>query len=417
MALQHLKFVAFIAMLAVSSRVLATEFKSLESCDESWRIKARDGATLEAAAEESRDKGAVKVALPSPKIRGKIPNCGFYVPKEKRGDYWNGTDGIAFKIKGVGDEKWGTVSILHNENKYFRFYATFPVVKGEWTEVIIPWREFYQRNFDGRMEEKLGEIFAVWFTLPASVDAGYPLQRYPAQEYILDDIRLVTGLPKLEMSADSGSVEKALKKLKSKQAVKIVVTGASITWGLKTKNPEKDCYAARLEAKLRKEYAYDDITVVNHAVGGFSTYQAGCNLGRWVFDEEPVDLYVIGGDPSYNSYSDAKNHPDGLAQEQSNLEHYIEAVIRRGSSELIYVVNCLHLDKDTSTRNDALAEMCRDTAKKYNLIVVDTYADFQTHDPAWLWKNYYTANGDGVHFTEKGMQRAAELILLAIQNK
>lgn len=316
--------------------------------------------------------------------------------------------GIRFLVRGDAGTQWGNIMFRYGAN-YTRAWALFPVTT-TWTEVTIPWREFFQQNFDGPMDTHYKETFWIEFASGFLQTYGHPLSGLPAQAYEIDEIRFVDGvnLPATPLPQGS-SIKKTVNKLKAKQPVNIVVMGASISWGLKTANPAQDHWPLKLETLLRNRYGYNGVTVVNAAVPGFNSWEGACAAGAYIFAKEPVDLVLV-ADWCYNDFPDTDQQAFGISQIAKNYEAFFGLVLRRGNSEVMHVQSGLNCEAGNFNlmdgANAALSTLC-DTMNVYK---ADVYGAFKAQGQAWLTANYYTFAGDFAHFNAAGHTRVSEIV-------
>lgn len=315
---------------------------------------------------------------------------------------------IRFWVRGDASTKWGNLMFRYGAN-YTRAWALFPVTPN-WTEVTIPWREFFQQNFDGTMDTHYKETFWIEFTSGFTQTYGHPLSGLPAQAYEIDDLRFVDGVNLPATPQPQGnSIKNTVAKLKAQQPVKIVVMGASISWGLQTSNPAQDHWPLKLQALLRARYGYNNIEVVNAAVPGFNSWEGACAAGAYIFSQEPVDL-VMAADWCYNDFPDTDQQAAGVAQIVENYKAFFGLVLRRGNSEVMHIQSGLNCEAGNfnllDSTNTALSTLC-DTMNVYK---ADVYGIFKAQGQPWLTANYYTIAGDYAHFNAAGHTRVSEIV-------
>jgi len=319
---------------------------------------------------------------------------------------------IRFWVRGDASTKWGNIMFRYGAN-YTRAWALFPVTTN-WTEVTIPWREFLQQNFDGTMDTHYKETFWIEFTSGFSQTYGHPLSGLPAQAYEIDDLRFVDGVSLPATPLPQGnSIKNTVTKMKAKQPVKIVVMGASISWGLQTSNPAQDHWPLKLQALLRTRYGYTGIDVVNAAIPGFNSWEGACAAGAFIFNQEPVDL-VMAADWCYNDFPDTDQQPTGIAQIAENYKAFFGLVLRRGNSEVMHIQSGLNCEAGNfnlmDSTNAALSALC-DTMNVYK---ADVYGNFKALGQPFLTANYYTIAGDYAHFNAAGHTKVSEIVRDAI---
>jgi len=320
--------------------------------------------------------------------------------------------GLKFWVRGDASTKWGNVQFRYGAN-WTRAWALFPVTT-TWTEVTIPWRDFFQQNFDGTMDTHYKEVFRVEFTYGYSQTYGHPLSGMPAQAYEIDDIRFVDGVTVPSTPLPQGnSIQNTVNKMTAKQPVKIMVLGASITWGLQSSNPSQDHWPLKLQGLLRTHYDYTGITVVNAAVPASNSWEGACSLGAYVFNQEPIDL-VVAADFCYNDFPDCDGGAFGVSQIAKNYEALFGLILRRGNSELMHIQSGLHCQAGQfnlmDSTNTALSNLCTNM----NIFKADMYGTFKALGQPWLSANYYTIAGDYAHYNAAAHIRVSEIVRDAI---
>ncbi|HYG77223.1 MAG TPA: Calx-beta domain-containing protein [Planctomycetota bacterium] len=408
----------FLPSLLLSFGVRAAELQ-LSACDSTSGWALAGGATLTLTTRPNAGN-ALSVSFPANTSSGPgnatspgsitfdAPNQDPFYPNGSTANY----GGLRFWVKGDGSTNWGNVGFRYGAN-WTRAWALFPVTT-TWTEVTIPWREFYTQNFDGPMDNNYKTVFRITFGCAFSQRDGHPLRGVPAHGFQIDDIRFVDGVTLPQTPKPSGTgVENTIAKLKAKQPVRIVVLGASISWGLQAANPASDNWPAKLQALLRAHYGYDSISIVNGAIPGFNSFEGACAAGWAVFDREPVDLVMV-GDWCYNDYVDAEVLPNGAAEVARNYENFFSYVRRRGTSELMHIQSGLHCEAGNFDRMDPVNAALSNLCDTMNVYKADVYGTLKALGQPWLTANYYTIAGDYAHYNASGHARAAQIVFDAI---
>jgi|GEM_PF-3328678 len=373
---------------------------TLNDCDTTngWML-ATEGARVARASSQVQGSGALRFTLP-----GNTPRILYRPPAEKRGAIWSDYEGLRFHVRGDGSTAWGIVTLYESAN-WYRFYATFPISSGVWTEVTIPWREFVHQHYYGTIEEMRTQIEYVGFAKVSGYTPGHPpWPVWPEHRYDVDDIRLVNGLTLEPTPVPTGtSVDRVRGKLARKEPVKIVVVGSSVEWGLKleTDNPAgpfgelngQRAYARKLEALLRSHYGYEQINVVNYGIRGADSFEGGANLGMLVWNEEPVDLLIVGAfyanDASdiYSEDLSVTNVPGGELYSAENHDRIFCAALRRGV-DVMFVASTVHPAKPNGW--DPLVNAIKAKAANRKIVVADAYGQFQPLGSNTLLQLYYT---------------------------
>jgi len=413
--------VLFTLYLAGGSTPLRAAQLSIHSCDSASGWNVVSPATVSvvpgAAATTALRVNFVATSAPNP---GGGPSPGALRLRNTNDDPFYpaaGTDtygGIRFWVRGDASTKWGNIQFRYGAG-YTRAWALFPITS-TWTEITIPWREFFQQNFDGPMDTHYKETFWIEYTSGFSQTYGHPLSGLPAQAYEIDDIRFVDGVTLPATPLPQGnSIQKTVNKMKAKQAVKIVVMGASITWGLQSANPAQDHWPKKLETLLRNYYGYTGITVINAAVPAFNSWEGACAAGAFIFNQEPVDL-VMAADWCYNDYPDTDQQAFGISQIAKNYEAFFGLVLRRGNSEVMHIQSGLNCEAGKFNlmdgTNTALSNLC----DSMNIFKADMYGTFKALGQPWLTANYYTIAGDFAHYNATAHIRVSEIVFDAIKS-
>ncbi|MBA3708210.1 MAG: hypothetical protein H0W83_05255 [Planctomycetes bacterium] len=415
-------FFAVALLLACSMvspvKVHAAEL-SINACDSTAEWTIANGAGLSATTRPGAG-GALVVTMPatvggSPGGGGPVPtitrdnvNQDPFYPAASAQTY----EGVRFWVKGDGSTNWGNVDLRYGAN-WTEGFALFPVTTA-WTEVTIPWREFIQKNFDGPMNLHYKEVFRITFGSGNRQLDGHPLSGLPAHSYQIDDIRFVDAVTLATTPKPTGTgIQNTIAKLVAKQPVKIVVMGASISWGLKTADPAADSWPTQLQARLRARYAYNQITVINGAIPGFNTFEGACALGWITYDRQPVDLLMV-GDWIYNDYVDAQFVTNGAAEVARNYEYIFGMVRRHGGIELMNIQSGLNCEPGNFDLMDAPNTAIADVCTAMNIFSANVYGEFKAMGQPWLTANYYTFAGDYAHYNITGHAKAAQIVFDAI---
>lgn len=410
-------FILFSAVVMLISFVASNAFSAeiqLTACDSLDNWSTYGGAVVNSASTHDEGTGAVHVEVPEVPAAGSGGGIDYGFTVDKRGAFWNDYQAIRFMVKGDGSSNWGQVVLISDPDIYCRYYTTFPLENGTWTEVTLPWREFLQQKVKGMIEDHLDEIFCIRFCSATSREPAYPYGDVPAYSLDVDNIRLVNGLTLDDTPIPSGtSIDNVVAKLNAQQPVKIVVMGASIAYGNGCSDPENESWPAQLEPLLRDHYGYDQITVVNKAVGGFSSYQAAALLGRYCYDEEPIDLLIL-STFFYNDFMGwGEELPETVDDVVDNHERLFGTVLRRDSFDVMCCINGLHVEAGDLTRCDPVVDALEPLWPLMNIHTADIYHEFQDLGYTFLVDNYYP-DGDHVHYHEVGQLHAAQIVRDAI---
>ncbi|HYF50560.1 MAG TPA: hypothetical protein VEJ63_14205, partial [Planctomycetota bacterium] len=402
-------------LLACLCCSLSAAERVINACDSTTQWTTSNSATVTATTRGT--SSAVSIAIPANTSNGPGSATGVgeailhsgspFYPAGATDTY----DGIRFWVKGNGTTKWGNIQLRFGDN-WSRAWALFPVTTS-WTEVTIPWREFYQQNYEGTMDNHYKTIFRLVFTSGFNQRDGHPLRNIPAHGYDIDDIRFVSGITLPPTPPITGlSIKNTMAKLQSGQPVKIVVMGASISWGLKLSSPATEAWPYKLEQLLRARYG-NGVSVVNAAIPGFNSFEGGCALGWFANDREPVDL-IMAADWCYNDYPDAEFVTGGVGEIANNYRNFFEQVLRRGNSEVLHVQSGLHCEPGNFDYMDAANTALSNLCDAMNVYKADVYGNFKAKGQPWLTANYYTFSGDYGHYNADAHAAAAQIVMDSI---
>ncbi|MGD0090611.1 MAG: YDG domain-containing protein, partial [Planctomycetota bacterium] len=415
-----------------------------------WVAKQHPGpvTTMNPSVTETggHDGSAINISFPAITAGN---NCSGMITRNDNDDPYYQTlgstdsfDGLAFWVHGDGSTNWGVLDVMYSAG-WYHYYALFPVTT-TWTEVVIPWREFYQFYFLGPIEDNYKQIFSIGFRNGDIWPAGPPTytmywndSAIPAMNYDIDEIRFVNGLTLAPTPVPNGSgIDNTVTKLRAGQPVKIVVMGSAISAGKNNPSPATRCWPSQLQGLLVTQFGYtthpNDITVVNNSRSGgkpsvmgasMKSWQAGSMLGWLVFDQPNTDLF-IGADWGYNDVCPNDENNFNLTTEiVRNYQNLYGVVLRHTPGiEAMYLHSGLNCQPGTIggvTAFNALDPFyfgMKTLCNTMNVFTVDAYGDFQMHGENWLetspqppdGESYYTGNYEA--YVYPGHTRVAQLI-------
>ncbi|HCE45821.1 MAG TPA: hypothetical protein DET40_19935 [Lentisphaeria bacterium] len=330
----------------------------------------QNGAQVEAADSASAGKGAVKFSGPGlafKKVKG--------VKTLKPDSLNDGYEGISFWVKGDGSDTYGTIVLCGQHPLWFPFkYAySFPLKDTEWKKIVVPWDKFvpedpvYPIGTTGGMPPsgiqnlKIGNKWNIYFN-------NKPMPKF---SFCIDQIQFEEKVPSDKNTPKLKSFEDVQKLLKDKKPVNILCLGDSITAGTSLKSPDTERYAQVLEKLLRKQYGYDQITVVSKAVGGAQ----GNDLRLWLdrdFAGNPPDLVTL-----MYGYNDKTW---GYSKEYFtySMNDYIERIARKtNGATSILLISTIPGKNERFFMMDDYAECVRAIAKERGLPLCDVSKDFK----------------------------------------
>ncbi|HBC88694.1 MAG TPA: hypothetical protein DCZ94_17260 [Lentisphaeria bacterium] len=376
---------------------------TLEDFEAASGWEKQNGAQVESADSASVGKGAVKFSGPGlafKKVKGIKPL--------KLDSLNDGYEGISFYVKGDGSDMYGTIVLCGQHPLWFPFkYAySFPLKDTEWKKVMVPWDKFvpedpvYAIGTPGGMPPsgiqnlKLNNKWNIYHN-------NKPMPKF---SFSIDQIQFEEKVPSEKNTPKLKSFDEVLKLLKDKKPVSILCLGDSITAGTSLKSPDTERYAQVLEKLLRKQYGYDQITVISKAVGGAQ----GNDLRLWLdrdFAGTPPDLVTImygyndktwGYPKEYFTYS-LNDYLDRIARKTNGASSVLLITTIPGKNERFFMM-------------DDYAECVRGIAKERGLALCDAAKEFKAFGRAGI--DSYMA--DQAHPNAKGHEVMANSIAGAL---
>ncbi|MGH7142781.1 MAG: hypothetical protein ACREJ2_01450 [Planctomycetota bacterium] len=386
----------------------------IATCDDSTAFSNSGGVAAAAAATHHEGTGAVQITSTA------VGTSLYQLPVANQGSFWNSYDGVTFWVKGESGASWGVIELVYDSSNYFRYFATFPIVSGSWTQVTIPWNEFLQRNFCGKIENNLSTVFMVGFTNLLAHDDTTPGGVVPAQVYDVDDIELVSGLSVTTPPNATGDLRKTVAKMIAKQPVTIVAMGASVVWGLKLQpNQDTEHWPTLVQNLLRTHYGYSNINVIDIGIGGGNTFTGELQIGNELLNIANIDMVMM-DDWYYNDEGNAvgSSSPDGPTEVADNYGRLMDILLNHGfysysayttPFEILYCDGAVNADPANLHLMDPYLNAVVPEATARNIPVADWYHPMQNLGATYIDANYYT-NGDYVHFNAAGHAFVANIV-------
>ncbi len=359
-----------------------------------------------------KDKGKVEL------VDGKVGKAvRFSVEKDARSALftsnlrgsaeWDKAAGLSFWVKGDGNDSFGGLQLIHDDDFAVRYDFCFPVKGKDWTKVTVAWGDFVP-VLPGPKAKPL----AVGSNLPSKVSAlwfgkWWYWADYPAYSITIDEIRLE---PVIERDTkaykpESQPLARVAEKLKAGKPVTIVTMGDSLT-DLRHNSNRKTNWPALLTESLKTKYK-SEITIHNPAIGGTQLRQGLVLIPRWLDAVPEPDLVTIwyGG----NDWDAGMRGPEFEAV----CAHAIDRVRRatKGKADVLFLTTCPSAAAWDQTAE--LADAVRKVAKERNAGVADVAGAFGSVPKDGRTKLFHP---DRVHLSPEGQELAAQTVMKAIGN-
>jgi lysophospholipase L1-like esterase len=174
-------------------------------------------------------------------------------------------------------------------------------------------------------------------------------------------------------------------------------------------------YPTRLQAMLTSRYAAQSITVVNEGNGGETAVQGAADFSRVVNNDTPQALLLLEG--VNDIHQGTPTQASAIPAMISSLRSMIQDAKRRGIVPFIATLlperrgACRGFDWDDGIEDVAAANgQIRLLAVSENVTLVDLY-------PAFVGATDTLLGQDGLHPSEAGYQKMADLFFAAIQQR
>ena len=217
---------------------------------------------------------------------------------------------------------------------------------------------------------------------------------------------------------DSLNGQKALNnlaaKLNNKEDVNVVYYGGSVTAGAGVSDAEATSWRARIGTWLEVNFPQSDVTNINSAIGGTSTYLGSYRLNHAVIEQQPDLLFI---EFSINDYYDRSSDAKTSMQ--------LETIIRQVREELpeCDIVTVLVTDRDNAAnaQNGELhsqAKVHEAVSAAYGIPTIQVGRALADKLPSGFtdddWKVYFPVKANGtldiVHPNENGYAVYADVI-------
>ena len=396
-------FLSGLACILLVSVVAGAAELQVNSCDTLPTSKSANSTVSSIAGMEGA--AALRLTMPSTSV-DTTPYVWYYVGDSTQ---WKNYDGVRFWVRSTSGTDWGVMEIIYSAS-YYRFFAGFTITD-TWTEVTIPWREFCQKNYKGTIDSVIAlpnpNMQVVGFVVQPSKTKDAADR--PAVAYDVDDIRLVDGLalsPTPTPSAPALPISAA--RAASRQPLKIVVYGDSITYGNQLPDRTTQAYTALLQTMLRNALGYDEITVVNFGIGGKEYWAFACNVQDFIAREAPHLIITEFMTNDVNSASG--NNPadtSNIGNYRDNINRALDIFLRYNQADVAVIVPPPNVTGGKNNILDPWAAQIEAAIAERNLVKLDVYGHFMALSEAELLPLYVA---DTVHLSVAGHQEMAEAV-------
>jgi len=315
---------------------------------------------------------------------------------------WDACGGVSFWIKGDGSDVFGSLSIAGWSGRMSYIYY-FPLKNTEWHKVTAPWEAFAPQG-------QFKPIGTPGGLPPSGIDTLELGNRWtwyhnnapiPPFSYGIDHIMVEKDVPKLAPPPRLRPLSDVLQKIKDRKPVHIVCMGDSITAGAALSDPNRQRYAVRLQAILRKRLGYDGVIVESRGVGGARLTDARAWIDRDFTGSAPDLVTVLYG------YNDKKNQWAGYIKE--SLADYVDRIARKTQGKTaVLLLTTMPGTGAAYVIMDDVAEAVRAVAAERHLACLDMNQVFKKAGrPADVAKKYFA---DMAHPNPAGQELIARSI-------
>lgn len=296
------------------------------------------------------------------------------------------------------------LDILYEEGKdYVLEDGKLVIPEGSAIETVAYSKYYPDESYKGPKLDKLGGGYALW------CDGFNMHQMQIAVSYVHVDQW------KGEVPAAQGStLTNTLAKLENKEPLKILVYGDSIATGAESSSFNKDkpfapTWFEMMAESLKKKYGYDDIEIVNTAVGGTDSAWGSTNSIVNGKDQAP-DLAIIAF-----GMNDMATDPTQFCNNISNI--VLNISIGNPDCEFILVATMLANPETNFSGNQILF---RDAMKNYNFSFSGTtvIADMTTlYEDILANKRYWDMSSNNINHPNDFLARAYTMLMLRTMEK
>lgn len=202
------------------------------------------------------------------------------------------------------------------------------------------------------------------------------------------------------------------------RSFRIVTLGDSITKGVRPGVKREQTFASLVAAKLRK--AGRDVTVTNVGIGGERTDQALKRLQRIIALRPDIVTVMYGTNDSYVDRG-KKSSRLTIRQYRDNLNRIVVELLRRGIQPVLMTeprwadnAGPNGVGEHPNVRLEKYVEVCRETAKRWRVPLVDHFADWTAARKKGVELRSLTT--DGCHPNPVGHVKLATAMLPVLQS-
>jgi lysophospholipase L1-like esterase len=377
-----------------------------------------DGAGLIAAMDEGRfqpprDKGRLEI------VDGKVGKATrFQFAKDSSSTFftsnihgtpeWDRAGGLSFWVKGRGEDGFGGLEFIYDDDYAVRYDLAFPVKGTGWSRVNVAWADLIP-VLPGPKEKPLGtpggnppsKLSGLWF------GRWWYWGDYPALTFDIDEIRLEPKIAReaSDLRPEGPPLARVRAKLRDGKPITIVTMGDSLTDRRHWANRET-CWVDLLSDRLREKYR-SPVTIVNPAIGGTQLRQNLVLIPKWLDRAPEPDLVTI--------FFGGNDWDSGMRGEEFRraCADAVDRIRRatKGKADVLFLTT-----NPTATRweeTGELAEACRTAARDRNAGLADTENAFHVAGKTDRDRLFVH---DRVHLSRPGHAVVAETVQKAIED-
>lgn len=197
---------------------------------------------------------------------------------------------------------------------------------------------------------------------------------------------------------DMKKLEKAIKKLKSGEEVKIAALGDSLTYGWMVENG----YIDYLKKMIEKDYPRCSCRIFNRGVPGDTARDGLRRMDHDILRVNPdVVLIQFALNDAYMNYS-----PE---EYQKNIDTIIIKIRDSTKSEIALVTSSAILNREENLHARRFYKKLYESAERFDLPVAAVHEYWESRISSGV-VHASLVQGDGVHPTEKGYELMAEAV-------
>ena len=206
---------------------------------------------------------------------------------------WDRAVGFSFWVKGDGQDGFGGIEFIYDEDYAVRYDVAFPVRGTEWTKVTVAWDDLIAvlpgpraKPLGGPDGNQPSKLSALW------IGKWWYWGDYPALSLAIDEIRLESRFERPVMPAlPDEPLGRVLAKVKAGKPLTIVTMGDSLTDVRHWANREWS-WPIDLKARIDR-WTHSDVTITNPAIGGTQLKQGLVLIPTWLARAPEPDLVTI----------------------------------------------------------------------------------------------------------------------------